>query len=287
MYEWEGTNLLRVSIGPYNDEDDVDRLVGAALRARVRERTLRATSETRRTRCCVVLRRRGKRDDDARSRGDSSCRAHGACRDSDDPARTSERTLTGERRWACSRIGRLYGSTLTASWHVSRATGQTKVGSDVALAGETKSAPSTTTSCGRQPANLAPVRRAPSAATATARYVSGRDGIARASTERVHGTIGSCDIRETLLHRSPRSEGNQSRRRQRAVESNDRLLELGVEHELDERAADSTAPLTTVTRGRARARPLGRERPPTWESARDRSPILSRKAADAGRRTAC
>ena len=29
VYEWEGTNLLRVSIGPYNDEDDVDRLVGA------------------------------------------------------------------------------------------------------------------------------------------------------------------------------------------------------------------------------------------------------------------
>jgi selenocysteine lyase/cysteine desulfurase len=29
VYEWEGTNLLRVSIGPYNDEDDVDRLAGA------------------------------------------------------------------------------------------------------------------------------------------------------------------------------------------------------------------------------------------------------------------
>jgi isopenicillin-N epimerase len=31
VYEWEGRRLLRVSIGPYNDEEDVDRLV-AALR---------------------------------------------------------------------------------------------------------------------------------------------------------------------------------------------------------------------------------------------------------------
>ena len=31
VYEWEGRLLLRVSIGPYNDEDDLDRLV-AALR---------------------------------------------------------------------------------------------------------------------------------------------------------------------------------------------------------------------------------------------------------------
>ena len=31
VYEWEGRRLLRVSIGPYNDESDVDRLV-AALR---------------------------------------------------------------------------------------------------------------------------------------------------------------------------------------------------------------------------------------------------------------
>jgi len=29
VYEWEGRRLLRVSIGPYNDEDDVDRLVAA------------------------------------------------------------------------------------------------------------------------------------------------------------------------------------------------------------------------------------------------------------------
>jgi isopenicillin-N epimerase len=29
VYEWEGTNVLRVSIGPYNDEDDVERLVDA------------------------------------------------------------------------------------------------------------------------------------------------------------------------------------------------------------------------------------------------------------------
>ena len=31
VYEWEGRRLLRVSIGPYNDEEDVERLV-AALR---------------------------------------------------------------------------------------------------------------------------------------------------------------------------------------------------------------------------------------------------------------
>ena len=29
IYEWEGLRVLRVSIGPYNDEDDVDRLVAA------------------------------------------------------------------------------------------------------------------------------------------------------------------------------------------------------------------------------------------------------------------
>jgi isopenicillin-N epimerase len=29
VYEWEGTTLLRVSIGPYNDEDDVRRLADA------------------------------------------------------------------------------------------------------------------------------------------------------------------------------------------------------------------------------------------------------------------
>jgi isopenicillin-N epimerase len=29
VYEWEGRRLLRVSIGPYNDEDDVERLVAA------------------------------------------------------------------------------------------------------------------------------------------------------------------------------------------------------------------------------------------------------------------
>jgi selenocysteine lyase/cysteine desulfurase len=32
VYEWEDTTLLRVSIGPYNDEADVERLVDA-LRA--------------------------------------------------------------------------------------------------------------------------------------------------------------------------------------------------------------------------------------------------------------
>ena len=29
VYEWEGTSLLRVSIGPYNDEADVARLADA------------------------------------------------------------------------------------------------------------------------------------------------------------------------------------------------------------------------------------------------------------------
>ena len=29
VYEWEGRRLLRVSIGPYNDEEDVERLLGA------------------------------------------------------------------------------------------------------------------------------------------------------------------------------------------------------------------------------------------------------------------
>ena len=29
VYEWEGRRLLRVSIGPYNDEADIDRLVAA------------------------------------------------------------------------------------------------------------------------------------------------------------------------------------------------------------------------------------------------------------------
>jgi selenocysteine lyase/cysteine desulfurase len=28
-YEWEGMTLVRFSIGPYNDEEDVDRLVEA------------------------------------------------------------------------------------------------------------------------------------------------------------------------------------------------------------------------------------------------------------------
>jgi isopenicillin-N epimerase len=35
VYEWEGRRLLRVSVGPYNDEDDVERLV-AALRVVLR-----------------------------------------------------------------------------------------------------------------------------------------------------------------------------------------------------------------------------------------------------------
>ncbi len=29
VYEWEGISLLRVSIGPYNDESDLERLVDA------------------------------------------------------------------------------------------------------------------------------------------------------------------------------------------------------------------------------------------------------------------
>jgi len=29
VFEWEGRRVLRVSIGPYNDEDDVERLVAA------------------------------------------------------------------------------------------------------------------------------------------------------------------------------------------------------------------------------------------------------------------
>ncbi len=33
VFEWEGTRLLRVSIGPYNDEEDVDRLVDALRRS--------------------------------------------------------------------------------------------------------------------------------------------------------------------------------------------------------------------------------------------------------------
>ena len=32
VYEWEGRRVLRASIGPYNDEDDVDRLVAALER---------------------------------------------------------------------------------------------------------------------------------------------------------------------------------------------------------------------------------------------------------------
>ena len=31
VYEWEGRRLLRVSIGPYNDEDDLDRLLAALI----------------------------------------------------------------------------------------------------------------------------------------------------------------------------------------------------------------------------------------------------------------
>jgi isopenicillin-N epimerase len=34
VYEWEGTSLLRVSIGPYNDEEDVERLVTAVAATR-------------------------------------------------------------------------------------------------------------------------------------------------------------------------------------------------------------------------------------------------------------
>lgn len=37
VYEWEGMSLLRVSVGPYNDEDDLDRLA-QAVRATVRPR---------------------------------------------------------------------------------------------------------------------------------------------------------------------------------------------------------------------------------------------------------
>ena len=29
VYEWGGRRLLRASIGPYNDQDDVDRLLAA------------------------------------------------------------------------------------------------------------------------------------------------------------------------------------------------------------------------------------------------------------------
>jgi isopenicillin-N epimerase len=36
VYEWEGTSLLRVSIGPYNDEADLDRLVEAVRETRAR-----------------------------------------------------------------------------------------------------------------------------------------------------------------------------------------------------------------------------------------------------------
>ena len=32
VYEWEGRRILRVSIGPYNDDSDVDRLAGALER---------------------------------------------------------------------------------------------------------------------------------------------------------------------------------------------------------------------------------------------------------------
>jgi selenocysteine lyase/cysteine desulfurase len=33
VYDWEGTALLRVSIGPYNDEVDLERLVDAVRRS--------------------------------------------------------------------------------------------------------------------------------------------------------------------------------------------------------------------------------------------------------------
>jgi selenocysteine lyase/cysteine desulfurase len=33
VYEWDGVALLRVSIGPYNDEADLDRLVAAGGRS--------------------------------------------------------------------------------------------------------------------------------------------------------------------------------------------------------------------------------------------------------------
>jgi selenocysteine lyase/cysteine desulfurase len=32
VYEWDGRRLLRVSIGPYNDEQDVEQLVAALRR---------------------------------------------------------------------------------------------------------------------------------------------------------------------------------------------------------------------------------------------------------------
>jgi selenocysteine lyase/cysteine desulfurase len=36
VYDWEGISLLRVSIGPYNDEADLDRLVDAIRNALAR-----------------------------------------------------------------------------------------------------------------------------------------------------------------------------------------------------------------------------------------------------------
>jgi isopenicillin-N epimerase len=36
VYEWKGSAILRVSIGPYTDEDDIERLVGALRALRVR-----------------------------------------------------------------------------------------------------------------------------------------------------------------------------------------------------------------------------------------------------------